>query len=229
MGDLREYRIDGRRAVFNKEGFQHLLKEKNRRKHIKIGELEKNLAEALSVSPDTIHKWRMTKGGGPSDSELVKDLANALGLTDCSKLLIYFDDGGMDMERLTDRQKTAAKRIYDLCIWFLYEFNRTDGFNDYWLEFQRAGSKDPEDDIYTKVEGMIAKINLVLDQEYFDLRGSDIYNELCEYVSEDLWETFNGKLSYAYRFEADPSGNPTTAEDYDRAMIRLNTIIDKYL
>ena len=76
---------------------------------------------------------------------------------------------------------------------------------------------------------MSGKINMALDQEYFDLRGCDLYNELCEYVSDDLYETFNGKLGYGYRFEAHPNGNPTTTEDYDRAMIRLKTIIDKYL
>lgn len=229
MSKLREYMIDEKRAVFNKEGFRHILKEKARQEHTTMGKLEEQLASNLYVSPDAVHKWHQANSGGPGSYEMVKKLAEAMELSDCSNLLMFINDGGIEMERLTDRQKTAAKRIYDICIWFLYEFERTDGFNDYWLEFKRAGSQNPESDIYDKVEGMIAKINLVLDQEYFDLRGCDLYNELCEYVSDDLYETFNGKLSYAYRFEAHPNGNPTTSQDYDRAMIRLNTIIDKYL
>ena len=229
MSKLREYMIDEKRAVFNKEGFRHILKEKARQEHTTMGKLEEQLASNLYVSPDAVHKWHQANSGGPGSYEMVKKLAEAMELSDCSNLLMFINDGGIEMERLTDRQKTAAKRIYDICIWFLYEFERTDGFNDYWLEFKRAGSQNPESEIYDKVEGMIAKINLVLDQEYFDLRGCDLYNELCEYVSDDLYETFNGKLSYAYRFEAHPNGNPTTTEDYDRAMIRLNTIIDKYL
>ena len=98
----------------------------------------------------------------------------------CSKCICVWRSTGLgrlhfqQKKRLTDRQKTAAKRIYDLCIWFLYEFERTDGFNDYWLKFKESGSKDPEMDIYSTVEDMIGKINMALDQEYFDLRGFDL-------------------------------------------------------
>ena len=229
MGNMREYSIGDKRAVFNKEGFHHLLKEKARMEHTTMSKLEENLANRLPVSPDTIHKWHLRKGGGPGDYELVEKLASALQLTDCSNLLIFTENGGMEMERLTDRQKTAAKRIYDVCIWFLHEFKQTDGFNDYWYQLIKSGSQDPEEDIYNLVDDMLRKVNLVLDQEYFDLRGCDLYDELCEYVSEDLYDTFGGKLSYAYRFEAIPDGNPTTEQDYNKAMICLNTIIDKYL
>ena len=37
-------------------------------------------------------------------------------------------------------------------------------------------------------------------------------------MDEDLVETYKGKLGYAYRFEAIPDGNPTTDEDYEKAM-----------
>lgn len=76
---------------------------------------------------------------------------------------------------------------------------------------------------------MHRKIELVLDQEYFDLRDTDIYNELCEFVSDELIDIYDGKVSYAYRFEAYADGNPTTSEDYDKAMIKLNGIIEKYV
>ena len=78
-------------------------------------------------------------------------------------------------------------------------------------------------------DDMHRKIELVLDQEYFDLRDTDIYNELCEFVSDDLIDIYDGKVSYAYRFEAHADGNPTTSEDYDKAMIKLNGIIEKYV
>ena len=133
------------------------------------------------------------------------------------------------MEYLTDRQKTAAKRIYDICIWFLHEFDRTEGFQDYWLRSRDAGSEDPEKEIREAVEGMMRKINLTLDQEYFDLRDTQLYNELCEFVSEELFGIYNGKLSRDYRRNAPREGHPTVSQDYDKAMIRLNTILDKYL
>ena len=133
------------------------------------------------------------------------------------------------MEKLTDRQKDAAKRIYDVCIWFLNEFDHSDGFNDYWSQFADAGSKDPQKDIRQKVELLWRKVELVLDQEYFDLRGCDIYDDFCEFIYEDLINTYDRKLDYGYRFEARTNGNAITHEDYDRAMIRLNTIIEKYI
>lgn len=228
MSNLRQFTMYGRRAEFNKTAFCHYVKQKSRREKIAISKLEELIGESVGVSANAVHHW-IYKKGGPGDAEMIAPLAKILDIADPAQLIIFVDNGGTEMERLTDRQKTAAKRIYDLCIWFLYEFERTDGFNDYWLKFKESGSKDPEMDIYSTVEDMIGKINMALDQEYFDLRGCDLYNELCEYVSDDLYETFNGKLGYGYRFEAQPNGNPTTTEDYDRAMIRLNTIIDKYL
>ena len=228
MSNLRQFTINGRRAVFNKEAFQHYVKQKTRREKITVTKLKESIQKGVGVSAEAVQHW-IYKEGGPGDPEMIVPLAEILGLEDPTLLLTFLDDGGTEMERLTDRQKTAAKRIYDICIWFLHEFDRTDGFSEYWFDFKNSGSEDPESDSYAMIEGMIGKVNLVLDQEYFDLRGCDLYDELCEFVSENLYATFDGKLGYAYRFEAIPQGNPTTAQDYDRAMIRLNTIIDKYL
>ena len=176
---------------------------------------------------EQLHNWRFRKNG-PSDVEMLIKIAKTLGLSDWT-LLTKEIDGGNTMTQLTERQKNAAKRIYDVCIWFLSEFSNTDGFNDYWYKFKDAGSTDPEEDIYELVQKKMDKVGMVLDQEYFDLHGHEIYDEFCEFASEELSDTYNGKLSYAYRFEAIPDGHPTTSEDYDRAMKALNAIIDKYL
>ena len=127
------------------------------------------------------------------------------------------------MKGLTERQVSAVKKIYDSCIWFLYEFERSDGFNAYWEEL-----KD-ETKMYEMVDGLLNKVHLVLEQEYFDLRNCDIYDELCEFVAEDLLNVYDGKLGYAYRFESIADDNFTTQMDYDKAMIHLNNIIEKYV
>ena len=54
------------------------------------------------------------------------------------------------------------------------------------VRVQNAGS-----DIYDMVEDMLAKSHLIFEQEYYDLHGGPIYDELYEYVHEDLYETFN--------------------------------------
>lgn len=223
----RTYDVDNKKMEFDVQSFKNIFNTFRHSKKITAGSVEELIAEKLQVATDTVHGWHYGKNA-PSGIEYVMELAKAIELNDYS-ILLKESNGGQDMKQLTDRQLSAAKRIYDVCIWFLNEFSNTDGFNSYWYEFQEKGSKEPEDDIYSYVEGLMEKVNLVLDQEYFDLRNCDIYNDLCEFVSEDLVDTYNGKLSYAYRFEAIPDGHPTTSEDYGKAMAKLNAIIDKYL
>lgn len=223
----RTYVFDDKKMEFNVNAFKRVFDTYRRSKKITNSKLEEQLAETLGIATDTVHGWHYGKNT-PSGIEYVKELATALELTDFT-LLLTENNGGQDMNRLTDRQMSAAKRIYDICIWFLDEFNHTDGFNDYWLTFSERGSDDPESAIYDHIEGLIRKINLVLDQEYFDLHNCDIYDEFCEYVSEDLLDIYDGKVSYAYRFEAMPGETPTTSEDYDKAMLKLNSILEKHL
>lgn len=222
--NLRTYDIDGKKATFNKEGFKHLLQEKKRADKVTFAQVEDDLSQKLNVAPNTVHKW-LYNGGGPSDYDMVMQLAEILGLSDASLLLNYHEDGGKNMVSLTDRQLSAVKRIYDGCVWFLYEFRKSNGFNDYWFRFTREGSAHPEDDIANLADSYLEKVQLVVDQEYFDLHDCEIYDVLSDFVYVDLLNTYDGKLSYAYRFEAGVDGNPTTIEDYDRAMIRLNEII----
>lgn len=227
----RTYVIENKRMEFNTQASRrvfdtYIRSDKMTASKMTGTKLEEQIAEELQVAVDTVHGWHYGKNA-PSGIEYVKGLATALELKDYF-LLLTEHDGGQDMNQLTDRQMSAAKRIYDICIWFLSEFINTDGFNDYWVKFKEQGSKDPESDIYDHVDGLLRKVNLVFDQEYFDLRNNDIYNELCEFASDDLINIYNGKVSYAYRFEAEPDEN-TTSEDYDKAMIRLNEIIEKYV
>lgn len=227
MKETRVFIVNDKKMRFNSSAFYTAYKNIGRKRKLKGYELKQELADVLSVSEDTIKGWLYGKNG-PSDMEMIKQLSNALNLSDFT-LIMYEIDGGNCMNRLTDRQISAVKRIYDKCIWFLHEFYYTDGFNDYWYKFKSEGSEEPEEDIFNLVEGMMKKVNLVLEQEYFDLRNCEIYDELCEFASEELIDIYEGKLGYAYRFEAIPSGHPKTSEDYDKAMIKLNGILEKYL
>ena len=223
----RIYKHNGMQMVFNPTGLQSAITTKHRERNITKTALMEELAMKMGISVETIRGWHKGKNG-PIDYATVESLADALGLSDIS-ILVITNDGGNEMVQLTERQKAAAKRIYDICIWFLSEFYHSNGFNDYWLKFKDAGSQDPESDIYDMVEGFMNKVNLVLDQEYFDLHDCDIYDELSEFVSQYLYNTYDGKISYSYRFEAIPNGNPTTSEDYEKAMTKLNTIACKYV
>ena len=225
--ESRVYTVDGNKMQFDSNNFKILIKSYGKRNKLKSQDVERSLANGLNVSTDTVHKWHYGMST-PTDVDLVKELAKILDLEDFTTLL-KSADGGNSMGKLTERQITAVKKVYDICIWFLTEFSNTDGFNDYWYTLQDKGVEDPEEAIADMADDMHRQIELVLDQEYFDLRDTDIYNELCEFVSDDLIDIYDGKVSYAYRFEAHADGNPTTSEDYDKAMIKLNGIIEKYV
>lgn len=225
--ESRVYTVDGNKMQFDSNNFKILIKSYGKRNKRKSQDVELSLANGLNVSTDTVHKWHYGMST-PTDVDLVKELAKILDLEDFTTLL-KSADGGNSMGKLTERQITAVKKVYDICILFLNEFSNTSGFNDYWYSLKDKGIEDTEEAIVDTADDMHRKIELVLDQEYFDLRDTDIYNELCEFVSDDLIDIYDGKVSYAYRFEAHADGNPTTSEDYDKAMIKLNGIIEKYV
>ena len=223
----RVYIFKEKEKQFNTHAFQIQFKIYGDNNKMKGCEVESMIAEKLHASQETVHKWRYGKST-PTDIETVENLAKTLEIDDFTKLLKNAD-GGHDMAKLTDRQITAVKKIYDICIWFLTEFDHSDGFNNYWHRLSALGDENPEETITNIADEMHKKVELVLDQEYFDLRDTEIYNELCEFVCDDLNDIYEGKVSYAYRFEADPKGNPTTNEDYGNAMLKLNGIIEKYV
>ena len=78
-------------------------------------------------------------------------------------------------------------------------------------------------------DGYVDKIILSYKKEYLFLKNTEIYEKIGNFIYNDLYETFENKLSYAYRFEAEVSGNPSTYEDYYKELSTINQIIDKYL
>ena len=66
-------------------------------------------------------------------------------------------------------------------------------------------------------------------RERMILKNTKLYEEMSNFIYNDLYDIFDGKLEYAYRFEAIPNGNPTTEEDYNKAWNKINSIIDKYV
>ena len=131
-------------------------------------------------------------------------------------------------------QLESIKRIYDAIIIFLEKFLNTDGFNDLWIEFIDKGINNEfiEDKLYDYAMKQIDNVNLILKQEYFYLHNLSIYDNLNTFINDDLINTFDGKLSYAYRFESlveDKNGNrgTTTSEDYLKALNKINGIIEE--
>ena len=131
-------------------------------------------------------------------------------------------------EEYTELQILSIKRIYDKIISFLHEFDYTGGFTTtLWYDFYDREKSNTEEVIYDYVEEKMRKIYLIIEQEYFYLHDLKIYDGLCGFVYDDLVDTYEGKLGYAYRYEAIPEGHPTTTEDYENALSKINSIISK--
>ena len=213
---------------FDSNSFNTYFRNSAKENEIKYGDFEEKIANKLFVTKEAVHNWRFGSNG-PGSLEIIQKLANAISISDYMKLLKKHVEVNK-MEEYSTLKIESMKRVYDAIIDFLEDFSVTDGFTGaLWYKFERMGSPDPEDDIYGYAEDKIRAINLILQKEYFYLHDTKVYSELCEYVDNDLWDTFNGKVSYAYRFEAIPDGNPTTEEDYDKALKRINEIIEQYI
>ena len=225
------FNIEDKKYQFNFQAFLHSFNSfrlKNDKKHIKVGELEEIISTNVNVSIDAVHNWR-NQCNGPSDVEIIKGIAQTLEIQDFMILLKEVEVTN-NMNKLNIQQTESLKRIYDSIIDFLDDFEKTGGFTTaLWYRFVEKGSVDPEWDICEYAEKKINLVRLVISKEYFYLHNQPIYDELINFVENELINTFDGKLGYAYRFEAIPDGNPTTEEDYLKALNVLNSIIEKYI
>ncbi len=240
----KTFLISNRRYSFSRKSFEYYFKRcldepKASIEGInKVGDLEEYIAKHVICSKDTVHGWRFTNSG-PGDLSIIEQVANILGVNDYMRLMKEnLDENKTEKgeekkivkNELTNLQIESLKRIYDSVIEYLDEFEKTDGFTGtLWYEFYDNGFKNPEPEIYDYAEKKVEAVLFVIKKEYFYLHDTEVYDMICEYAENDLYEIFNGKLSYAYRFEAIPDGNPTTTDDYEKAISKLNEIIKEYI
>ena len=213
--------------IFDNENFSSILKKYAEDKNKTLTVLEDDLASYLSVSISAIKNWK--QGYNSTDISTLEKAAKYLNVETESFLAEFLPkEKNMSINEsfiLTEKQNDSVKKVYDSIIEFLDEFYKTDGFNDLWYVYKDNGSRHPEDDLYEYAQKCINKVYLCLDKEYFYLHDLKIYDSLEYFIYNDLEETYNGKLEYAYRFEAQVDGNPTTREDYYKALENINSII----
>ncbi len=166
----------------------------------------------------------------PNDLEIIKNIANYYKLGNFKDLLINKGDKKR-MNNFNELQISSIKRIYDSIIEHLDYFEKTDGYNDLWLNFKDKGIKPEyiEDKLYETAEKELNKVILCYKKEKILLKNTKAYEEIGDFIYNDLYDIFDGKLKYAYRFEAISEENPTTDDDYNKVMNKFNFIIDKYI
>ena len=220
----RKMIINDKECYFNLNIFNFIFMHYKTKNNLKIGELEERLANFVNKDSSTIHNWRNLTSG-PSDLETIQLIAKFFEIGDY-KLL--FNEENESMKKLSDLQMLSVKRIYDMIMDYLEEFDKSDGFNNYWHDL-KVEPEDRQGVLYDIALGYVDKIILAYKKEYLFLKNTEIYEKIGNFIYNDLYETFENKLSYAYRFEAEVSGNPSTYEDYYKALSTINQIIDKYM
>ena len=225
----KKYIINDEVYYFDYELFNKYFRHKKKEEHITLDKLEIELSKSLNISKDAIHNWRFKKQS-PSSLDMIMDISKYFNIKDY-KLLLKGKEAEKNMNNFNQYQINSIKIIYDKIVEHLDYFNHTDGYNDLWFDFVDKGI-DPkfiEDKLYEVADKKINEVFLVYEKERIFLKNTPIYNEIGEYICNNLYDIYDGKLSYAYRFEAIPDNNPTTQEDYEKALKNINIIIDKYL
>lgn len=223
---MRIFTVDDIQYSFSSMSFRSVFDRYAKENKITKGRNAENLRKWVNVSVDAVNNWKYGKNG-PADMETIKNIAEYLHVD--WQLLMIKTNGGNTMTKLTERQKDAAKRIYDVLIRFLEEFNNTDGFKSWYLDFKEQGSQNPEDDTYERIKQMEEQAGLVLEQEYFDLHDHEIYDAFCEFFGEELQNLYERKDGYACCFEADGESDPAVWRDYEIARQHLNEIVERYI
>ena len=221
----KTYEYNNQKMKFNFKTFSELFSKEARRNKMNLGTFEEELAKELNVSKDAVHSWRC-KINSPLNIELIKELALKLQASDFSILLTNKEY--KTQTSLNNLQKLSVKRIYDSIIDFLEYFKKTNGFNDLWFDLT-CNVNHREGKLYDIALEKIDYLYLFFEKEYPFLKNTKIYEELEKFEEKDLFEIFEDKLTYGYRYEAIVDGNPTTQDDYYKALNKLKAIINKYM
>lgn len=210
---------------FNHNIFNDMFNKKKTKEKLNITSMEEQLANTINVSKDTVHGWRFSTYS-PNGLDVIENIAKYFGC-EMDELLCYKENDAK-MKKISDVELLSVKRVYESIIKFLEYFYETDGFNDLWFDFEKIQPSSREEKLWEVAEKEHSKVMLSLKIEYPIIGKNQIYTDLSNFICNDLYDIYDEKLTYAYRFEAIVDGNPTTDEDYAKAYKKLNEIIDSY-
>ena len=228
MGDkTRKFVIDGKELYFAKDKFKIHFKTHQTANNLQTNILKRLIADHVSVSESTVNGW-LCGPSGPATTDIIAGLADFFNLPESD---FYVEEEQPKMEKLNEQQIQAVDRIYKEIINFLFLFLNTGGVfseSEYIYNFHVPYDKRHE---YAGSE--FEKVKIAWYKEFVYLKGTQIYDELDEYIWNDLIGTYQDisgnipevdKCSYQYR---SPGG--TVWKDYDAAMVKLQELISKYI
>lgn len=222
---MKKYIIDDTIYYFNHFLFNKLFISLKKEKYISINQIEEEMSSKICVSQSAIHNWR-NNNYSPNDLDTIKQIADFFNIKDY--LVFLKERNDKNMNKLSDLKLSSVKRIYDSLIDYLEYFEKTNGFNDIWFDLT-CDPKYRQGELCDIALKEVDKVISVYKKEWVLLKDEDIYTELENLIFNDLYETFDNKLSYGYRFEADSeNGSITTFEEISNFTNKLQSIINKY-
>lgn len=224
---MRTFTVNDKEVQFNAEAFDQAIVLFCRKQRLKIGDVEELVSDKIGVSRETLRNWR--KGSnGPSDPELIEKAAERLNVTDWTTLFSEVKtDGGTEMTRLSEKQIEAVKRIYDVCTETLNHFLYLDNVKTMIRKCGRRKEFEPAFDVAACCSELGNRMYLVVDKEYFYLRGTEIYDLLAELTVDIANEVVPSLLTYMDELEQVEELYVRLSEDAARYMQELNRIIEQ--
>ena len=205
--ETRTFHINGNDYSFDFSVFHRFFETYQKKNSFLINEAEQNIADAISVSKDTIHSWRFEKNA-PADMDTIQKLADFLGIKDY--LILLNKKIGENTMAANDRILDSLKRIYDAIILYLDDYDTSFAYLNQFYEFKEKKYSDEEArrEIYCIANDKLHEVELV------DL--CNIWDEKLEYVCPEgiqIYETNTGINSH---------------EEYEVVFNRLNEIMSEY-
>ena len=242
MAKQKVFFENGEAKQFYKVGYSEAIINMAQKKGQLISETEAFVSEKINRNIATVHGWRCDSIGGPGDIEMVKELGVLLCNNPDAFLISYSEE--KTMTKLTERQLSAFKRVYDEVLCFFRDYYTTNGF---WMVLQEEKKKEmgslsdsatDEDIIFAinsgeatgrnKVEERWDRMLFILRQEYFDLHGTEVFHELWQLIQE-MNETWIDISPIETFVEAE--GQVSAIRNYDRINNyekTLKLLVDKY-
>ena len=227
--ETRTFHIDGNDYSFNFSVFKRFFNTYKTHNNITYSLAEKQIAEKLNVSSETIHSWRFEKNA-PADIETIKNIADSLGIHDYLVLLIK-KIGEQNMGA-NDRILDSLKRIYDAVILYLDDYDTSYAYltDFYALKDKKYSDEEARNEIYDLASQKLHQVEIVLLQEYIILHKLEIYSKLENYIYSDLCNLWDGKLEYVTPeiqiVETNQGAN--SHEYYEVAFNQLNELMAEY-
>lgn len=159
--ETRTFHIDGNDYSFDFSVLHRFFESYQKKNSFLITEAEQNIADAISVSKDTIHSWRFKKNA-PADIDTIKQLAEFFGIKDC--LVLLNKKIGEDTMVANDRILDSLKKIYDAIILYLDDYDSSFAYLNQFYEFKEKKYSDEEArrEIYCIANDKLHEVELVL-------------------------------------------------------------------